>query len=227
MPPAGSRGGASAATAQSRRPSSDVDHRPSARARRAFVADGAPGFSQRAPATCTPASEASMTGASLTTTEACAHATRAAASAPSRRRQTRHSPRRPQRRRREPRTPCIGPLPSVLSGPFARSSAPTATTRLGRRDRDPVHHWDVGRGRRDRDPVHHWDVGRGLVPRRSFAIDPEHREFVIRDEAATNQVRGGRRDTRHVVRTIADANHRLHASGLSPRSCRTLRAILA
>ena len=37
----------------------------------------------------------------------------------------------------------------------------------------------------------------------------------------------GRRDTRHVVRSVADANHGLRASGLSPRPCRTLRAILA
>jgi hypothetical protein len=45
--------------------------------------------------------------------------------------------------------------------------------------------------------------------------------------AASARRADGRRDTRHVVRTVAGANHGLHASGLSPRSCRALRAILA
>ena len=72
------------------------------------------GLSLRMGASASRPSEASTTTGRLTTAGACAHATRAAASAPLRRRQTRHAPRRPQRRRREPRTPYIGPLPSFL-----------------------------------------------------------------------------------------------------------------
>ena len=55
-------------------------------------------------------------GARAPTAQSRADATRAAASPPSRQRQTRHAPRRPHRRRREPRTPHVGPLPSVLPG---------------------------------------------------------------------------------------------------------------
>jgi hypothetical protein len=52
--------------------------------------------------------------ASTTTTVACAHATRAAGSAPSRRRQTRHAPHRLLHRMREPLATRVGRLPSIL-----------------------------------------------------------------------------------------------------------------
>ena len=74
--------------------------------------------------------------------EACAHATRAASSAPSRRWQTRHSPRRPPRRRREPEASRVRPLPSVLPGSSRAPHGKPASTRLST-----------------------LDVGRGLVPR--------------------------------------------------------------
>ena len=65
------------------------------------------------------------------------------------------------------------------------------------------------------------------VQRRLRASRPPRRALTRHGQRRMLRRADGRRDTRHVVRSVADANHGLRASGLSPRPCRTLRAILA